>query len=156
MKKGKVFTVSEKLISSASAENTAYELLRKAAHIQEEQMKLSKAVKLINELKILQERMKMIDEMKEFIRQEHACTEQVMDALSMAMDSMSAPTPVSVPLNDRVLLSVKEANAHTGVGQNRLRRIGKAKIGDVALWDGSKLMFKREKLEKYLDGSFSI
>jgi len=74
--------------------------------------------------------------------------------LSAAIGVLS--TPATVPLSEKTLLTVKEATAHTGVGQNRLRRIGKSKIGDIALWDGNKLMFNREKLDRYLSKSYSI
>lgn len=146
--------MNENLISGTSSERAAYELLRRAEHIQQETLKLNDISEQMNEISHMQEEIRIKKEQAAFVEQQIKYVDQVSDALSSAIAVLSKPT--AVPLGERTLLTVKEATAHTGVGQNRLRRIGKSKIGDLALWDGNKLMFKREKLDGYLGKSFSI
>ena len=138
------------------SEKSMQELIRKVEEMWEETTSLDNMAKLAHEINALREEVRLKQDQLNFVRQEQSHIDQVSEALPAAMEVLSAPVPITVPLSEKVLLTVKEATAHTGVGQNRLRRIGKSKIGDLALWDGNKLMFKRKKLEKYLDNSFSI
>lgn len=55
-----------------------------------------------------------------------------------------------LPLNQKVLLSLPEAAAYTGLGINALETLAKKPENHIVLYVGRKRMFKRELLEKYL------
>ena len=62
----------------------------------------------------------------------------------------------SIPITEKVLLTLEEAALLTGVGQNKLREISNGEDCPFVLWNGNKRMFKREKLIGYLCSAFSI
>lgn len=62
----------------------------------------------------------------------------------------------SVPIQLKVLLTIEEAAVFTGIGQNKLREISNEDDCPFVLWNGSKRMFKREKLVNFLYSTFSI
>ncbi len=55
-----------------------------------------------------------------------------------------------VPIWEKELLSVKEASAYFGIGENKLREITDNPESQSVLWVGSKRLIKREKMKKYL------
>lgn len=62
----------------------------------------------------------------------------------------------SVPLWERVLLSLNEAAEYTGLGIQKLRKISDDDDCSFVLWVGNKRMFKRRKLQEYLEEQTSI
>lgn len=63
---------------------------------------------------------------------------------------------IGIALNQKYLLTLNEAVAYTGLGQQKLRDISNDENCDFILWNGSKRMFKRVKLEEYLSKAYSI
>ena len=61
-----------------------------------------------------------------------------------------------VPIWERPLLTIYEAADYTGIGTHRLRQLAEETHGSLTLWVGSRRMFKRKKLEEYLDNSTTI
>lgn len=61
-----------------------------------------------------------------------------------------------VPIPEKALLTLDEAAQYTGIGQNKLREISNEDDCPFVLWNGSKRMFKREKLVSFLYSVFSI
>mgnify|MGYP000196533106 FL=1 len=55
-----------------------------------------------------------------------------------------------VPVWEKELLSVKEAAAYFGIGENKLRELTDNPDCQSVLWVGSKRLIKREKMKKYL------
>ncbi len=62
----------------------------------------------------------------------------------------------TIPLCEKVLLTIDEAAEYTGIGMQKLRDISNDERCEFVLWNGSKRMFKRKKLESYLDYNYSI
>lgn len=62
----------------------------------------------------------------------------------------------NVPIWEKSTLSLEEAAAYTGIGIQKLRDISADERCDFVLWNGTKRMFKRKKLEAYLDRAYSI
>lgn len=62
----------------------------------------------------------------------------------------------SVPIWQKGLLTLEEAAEYTGLGLHKLRTISNDENCDFVLWNGTKRMFKRKKLDAYLDASYSI
>ncbi len=61
-----------------------------------------------------------------------------------------------VPIWEKVLLTLEEAASYTGIGINKLREISNKEDCSFIIWNGSKRLFKRAKLEEYLEKSYSI
>lgn len=70
---------------------------------------------------------------------------------------MSGPvSPMEVPLGEKLLFTVEEAAAYTGLGVNKIRKISDDPKCPFVLWNGTKRMLKRVELVKYLNKSYSI
>ena len=63
---------------------------------------------------------------------------------------------LEVPIWEKSTLSLEEAAAYTGIGIQKLRDISSDERCEFVLWNGSKRMFKRKKLDEYLEGMYSI
>ena len=61
-----------------------------------------------------------------------------------------------VPICQKITLTLDEASSYTGIGVNKLREISNSENCDFVLWNGSRRLLKREKLESYLNKSYSI
>ena len=61
-----------------------------------------------------------------------------------------------VLLKDKPILSLIEAAEYTGIGRTKLCRISDDPDCDFVLWNGSKRMFKKDKLIAYLNKTYSI
>lgn len=61
-----------------------------------------------------------------------------------------------VPIWERTLLTVYEASDYTGIGINRLRMLADKPNSQLIIWVGSKKMFKRKKLDEYLENALSV
>lgn len=57
---------------------------------------------------------------------------------------------------DKVLLTLEEAAELTGIGINKLRSMSNEEDCSFVLWNGTKRMFKRKKLEAFLEAAYSI
>lgn len=61
-----------------------------------------------------------------------------------------------VPIWEKVLLTLEEASEYFGIGINRLRNLTNGSDCPYVLWNGSKRLIKRKKLEEYLTNEYSI
>lgn len=61
-----------------------------------------------------------------------------------------------VPIWEKSTLTLEEAAAYTGIGTQKLRDISADEHCEFVLWNGTKRMFKRKKLEAYLESAYSI
>jgi len=59
-------------------------------------------------------------------------------------------------LSHKLLLTIDEAARYTGLGLQKLRDISNAPNCQMVMWNGSKRMFKRKKLEEYINSQYSI
>lgn len=60
------------------------------------------------------------------------------------------------PIWQKTTLTLEEAASFTGIGINKLRDLSNTENCDFVLWNGSKRLLKREKLEAFLERSYSI
>ena len=74
----------------------------------------------------------------------------------MENEHISRYKNVDIPVWERTLLTLNEASAYTGLGINRLRRIANSNENELVVWVGSKRMFKRRKLDEYLERAISL
>lgn len=61
-----------------------------------------------------------------------------------------------VRISEKPTLSLLEAAAYTGIGIQRLIRISNTPNCNFVLFAGKKRMFKRIRLEEYLDSQYSL
>lgn len=63
----------------------------------------------------------------------------------------------SVDIKDKFCLTITEAAAYFNIGEKKLRTIINEHIGaDFYLMNGVKVLIKRQKFEKFLDGCSTI
>ena len=67
-----------------------------------------------------------------------------------------ADTKFDVPIWNKTNLTVEEAAAYSGVGVNKLREMTDSEYCQFVLWNGTKRLIKRERLDKYLAEMYSI
>lgn len=60
-----------------------------------------------------------------------------------------------IPVWEKYALTIKEAADYSGIGEKKLRRIAE-EHDELVIRIGVKVLFKRAKLEKFLDQAFSI
>jgi len=61
-----------------------------------------------------------------------------------------------VPIWEKAALTLEEAAAYTGIGMQKLRELSAGENCEFVFWNGAKRMFKRKKLEDFLDTIYSI
>lgn len=67
-----------------------------------------------------------------------------------------ADTKFDVQIWHKTNLTVEEAAAYSGVGVNKLREMTDSEYCQFVLWNGTKRLIKRERLDKYLAEMYSI
>lgn len=61
-----------------------------------------------------------------------------------------------VAIEHKSLLTLDEAAAYSGIGINRLRQLTDDEDCDFVLWIGSHRKIKRQKLDEFINDSYSI
>ena len=61
-----------------------------------------------------------------------------------------------VAICQKYLLTLEEAALYTGIGINKLREMRNGENCDFVVWNGSRRMLKRKKLEEFLNAAYSI
>ena len=67
-----------------------------------------------------------------------------------------AKSKFEVPIWRKSYLTVEEAVAYSGIGSTKLKEISDSEFCPFVLWNGRKRLFKRRKLDEYLDNAYSI
>ena len=63
---------------------------------------------------------------------------------------------IIIPIWKKSNLTVEEAAAYCGIGSRILREMSDSEFCPFVLWNGSKRLIKRRKLDEYLDNAYSI
>lgn len=61
-----------------------------------------------------------------------------------------------VPIWHKSTLSLEEATAYSGIGRHKLAELSDDPNCEFILWVGRKRLFKRKKLDEYIERSFSV
>lgn len=69
---------------------------------------------------------------------------------------MKSTVKNAVPIWEKAALTLEEAAAYSGIGQNKIREISNADNCEFVLWVGSKRMIKRRQFDSYIAHSYSI
>lgn len=62
----------------------------------------------------------------------------------------------TVPIWEKPNLTLEEAAEYFNIGINRLRDMSNEDDCEFVIWIGSKRLFKRRKLEAYLEAQYSL
>ena len=60
------------------------------------------------------------------------------------------------PIWEKSNLTLEEAADYSGIGINKLREMSNDERCTFVLWNGSKRLIKRRKLDEYIDRTYSI
>ena len=63
---------------------------------------------------------------------------------------------IEVPIWQKSNLKLEEAAAYSGIGINKLRKMTDDERCPFVLWNGSKRLIKRTKLDEYTNQAYSI
>ena len=61
-----------------------------------------------------------------------------------------------VPIWEKSNQTLEEAAAYSGIGINKLRKLTESEQCSFVLWNGTKRLIKRRKLDEYMDRMYSI
>ena len=61
-----------------------------------------------------------------------------------------------VPISQKCLLSLDEAVAFSGLGRHTLLDLADNQDLNLVAWSGRKRLYKRKRLEEYIDGAYSV
>lgn len=61
-----------------------------------------------------------------------------------------------VPVGQKCLLTVDEAVAYTGLGRHTLLSLAEKEELNLVIWSGRKRLYKRKRLEEYIDNAYSV
>ena len=81
---------------------------------------------------------------------------QIMPPHSVAVSQPVCDNHGGLALGEKVTLTLTEAALYTGIGQHKLCELADQNNCEFILWVGKKRLFKRKKLEQYIEKSFSI
>ena len=62
----------------------------------------------------------------------------------------------AVPLWEKANLTDYEAAAYSGIGADKLRELSDREDCEFVLWNGTKRLIKRKKLDEFLERAYSI
>ena len=61
-----------------------------------------------------------------------------------------------VPIWEKSNLTIEEAAAYSGIGQNKIRQLTDSERCEFVLWIGTKRLIKRKKFDEYIERMYSI
>lgn len=61
-----------------------------------------------------------------------------------------------IPIWEKSNLTLEEAAAYSGIGINKLQKLTESEQCSFVLWNGTKRLIKRRKLDEYMDRMYSI
>lgn len=61
-----------------------------------------------------------------------------------------------VPIWEKSNLTIEEAAAYSGIGENRIRELTNTDTCPFVLWVGAKRLIKRRKFDEFIEASYSI
>ena len=61
-----------------------------------------------------------------------------------------------VPIWEKANLTLEEAAVYSGIGQAKLRELSNDENCPFVLWNGTKRLLKRKKLDEFIERAYSI
>lgn len=63
---------------------------------------------------------------------------------------------MSIPITDKILLTIKEASEYSNIGINKINDLLRSPNCPFVLYVGSKKLVKRKEFEKYIDKTIVV
>ena len=63
---------------------------------------------------------------------------------------------VEIPVWEKSNLTLEEAAAYSGIGINKLRKLSDCNDCQFVLWNGTKWLIKRRKLDEYTERRYTL
>ena len=63
---------------------------------------------------------------------------------------------IEIPVWEKATMTVNEAAAYSGIGAAKLRQLTDEEDCPFVLWNGTKRLIKRKRLDEYLDRAYSL
>lgn len=63
---------------------------------------------------------------------------------------------INIPIWEKSNLTLEEASAYCGIGINKLRELSNDEDCPFVLWNGTKRLLKRKKLDEFLEKVYSV
>ena len=61
-----------------------------------------------------------------------------------------------IPFWQKTNLTIEEAAAYSGIGENRIRELTNSDSCPFVLWVGTKRLIKRRKFDEFVENAYSI
>ena len=74
----------------------------------------------------------------------------------MSMGGLIVDNQGKIPIWEKPNLTLDEAASYFNIGINKLRDMSNEDDCNYVIWIGSKRLFKRKKLEEYLESQYSL
>ena len=74
----------------------------------------------------------------------------------MTENATSRTKRIEIPIWVKATLTVEEAAAYSGIGQNKLRELTNDEDCLFVLWVGTKRLIKRRELDNFISRTYSI
>lgn len=63
---------------------------------------------------------------------------------------------VFVPINEKYMLSIREASEYFNIGVKKMRRLAEDNLGRFAVYSGNRYLIIRTKFEKFIEESSAV
>ncbi len=63
---------------------------------------------------------------------------------------------VFVPINEKYMLTIKEASEYFSIGVKKMRRLAEENVGRFAVYSGNRYLIIRTKFEKFIEESSAV
>lgn len=92
----------------------------------------------------------------DYVTEQGTYEQRVQQANKERKSTRTRKARPEVPIWEKQLLTLEEAAEYSGLGTGKLRSLSNDEDCPFVLWNGHKRLIKREKLDEYLDGAYSI
>ena len=62
----------------------------------------------------------------------------------------------NIPINEKYMLSIREASDYFGIGIKKMRRLAEDNLGGFAVFSGNRYLINRTKFERFIEQSSEI
>lgn len=70
--------------------------------------------------------------------------------------SVAESGKMTVPVNEKYMLTIKEASEYFSIGVKKMRRLAEDNLGRFAVYSGNRYLIIRTKFEKFIEESSAV
>ena len=72
------------------------------------------------------------------------------------VDDVAENRKIIVPINEKYMLTIREAAVYFNIGIKKMRRLAEDNLGRFAVYSGNRFLIIRTKFEKFIEESSEI